>query len=78
MIFLSFPVEGGYSILMMSSEYGAAGEQHQGFVRVDNEELQYNVFDLSDDGILSGLLVDEWQVKLVWWRTDKYLGEGFQ
>ena len=75
LIFLSFPVEGGYSILVMSSESGAFGQQQQGFIRVDNEELQFNVFDLSADGILSGLLVDDWQVKLVWWRTDKFLGE---
>jgi hypothetical protein len=77
-IFLSFPVEGGYSILIMSSETGAAGEQYQGFIRVDNEELQFNAFDLSAEGILSGLLADDWQVKLVWWRTDKFLGEGIQ
>jgi hypothetical protein len=77
-IFLSFPVEGGYSMLVMSSEFGAAGEQRQGFIRVDDDELQFNAFDLSADGILSGLLVDEWQVKLVWWRTDKFLIEGFQ
>ena len=77
-IFLYFPVEGGYSILVMSSEYGAAGEQHQGFIRVDDDELQFNVFDLSADGILSALLVDDWEVKLVWWRTDKFPGEGLQ
>jgi hypothetical protein len=77
-IFLSFPVEGGYSILIMSSETGAAGDHYQGFIRVDNEELQFNAFDLSAEGILSGLLADDWQVKLVWWRTDKFLGEGIQ
>jgi len=77
-VFLSFPVEGGYSILMMSSESGASGEQHRGFIKVDNEELQYNVFDLSSDGILSGLLADDWHIKIVWWRTDKILGESFQ
>ena len=77
-IFLSYPMEGGYSILIMSSESGALGEQHQGFIQVDFDELQYNAFDLSADGILSGLLVDDWQVKLVWWRTDKFLGDAFQ
>ena len=77
-LFFSFPVEGGYSILVMSGESGASGEQHQGFIRVDDEELQFNVFDLSSDGILSGLLTDDWQVKVVWWRTDKFLGEGSQ
>ena len=77
-IFLSLPVEGGYSILVISSESGATHEQHQGFIRVENEELQFNVFDLSADGILSGLLAEDWQVKLVWWRTDKLLGMGSQ
>ena len=77
-IFLTFPVEGGYSLLVMSSESGASGEQRQGFIQVANDELQFNVFDLSADGILSGLLANDWQVKLVWWRTDKFLGEASQ
>jgi len=77
-LFFSFPVEGGYSILIMSSESGSAGEQHKAFIRVDNAELQFNVFDLSAEGILSGLLADDWQVKLVWWRTDKSLGDKTQ
>jgi hypothetical protein len=75
-IFLSFPVEGGYSILLLTPDSGSGMEQQQGFIQVKNEELQFNAFDLSADGILSGLLVDDWQVKLVWWRTDKFLGEG--
>jgi hypothetical protein len=74
-IFLSFPVEGGYSILIISSDSGTHVDQHQGFIQVEDEELQYNTFYLSGEGILSGLLVDEWQVKLVWWRTDKLLGD---
>jgi hypothetical protein len=77
-IFLSFPVEGGYSILIISSESGTHVDQHQGLIQVDDEELQYNAFYLSEGGILSGLLVDDWQVKLVWWRTDKLLGEASQ
>ena len=75
-IFLSFPIEGGYSILIVSSESGAAGKQQKGFIQVDNDELEFNIFDLSAEGILSGLLADEWQVKLVWWRTDKVLVEA--
>ncbi|AEF83419.1 LIC_12708 family protein [Leadbettera azotonutricia] len=73
-IFFSFPVEGGYSLLILSANSG--GEQRQGFIQVNNDELQFNVFDLSAEGILSGLLVDDWNVKLVWWRTDKFIGEG--
>jgi hypothetical protein len=77
-IFLSFPVENGYSILIMSSESGLSGEQHQGLIRVDSTELQCNAFDVSEDGILSALLLDDWGVKLVWWRTDKFIADGSQ
>jgi hypothetical protein len=61
-IFLSFPVEGGYSILLLYPDSGSGMEQQQGFIQVKNEELQFNAFDLSADGILSGLLVDDWRV----------------
>jgi hypothetical protein len=43
---------------------------------VDNEELQFNTFNISSEGILSALLATNWQAKLVWWRTDKFLEEG--
>ena len=72
-VFLYFPIETGYSILFLETD---SREQRRGFIRVDNEELQFNDFYLSADGILSALLVDEWQAKLVWWRTDKFIGES--
>jgi len=75
-IFLMFPVDEGYSILVLSSESGSQAEQRRGFMRVGDDELHFNAFDLSADGIISGLLADEWQAKLVWWRTDKILGES--
>jgi hypothetical protein len=75
-IFLSFPVEEGYSILLLTPDPGSGMEQQPGFIQVRNEELQFNAFDLSADGILSALLVDEWKARLVWWRTDKFLGEN--
>jgi hypothetical protein len=71
-VFLYFPVESGYSILFLNTN---SQEQRRGFIRVNNDELQFNDFNLSAEGILSALLVDEWQVKLVWWRTDKFIGE---
>ena len=77
-IFLSFPVEGGYSLLVITSEFGISGEQQQGFIQVDSSELKFNVFNLSSDGILTGLLADDWEAKLVWWRTDKFTGDGAQ
>ena len=75
-IFLMFPVDDGYSILVLPSESTAQAGQNRGFMRVDEEELQFNVFNLSANGIISGLLADEWKAKLVWWRTDKIIGDG--
>jgi hypothetical protein len=74
-VFFYFPVETGYSILFLNTNSGSHGEQRRGFIQVDNDELQFNAFDLSAEGILSALLVNDWQAKLVWWRTDKFLGE---
>ena len=75
--FFSFPDEGGYSILVLSTDQASGGTQHQGFIRVNDYELQYNVFSISDNGILSALLADDWRARLVWWRTDKFIGEAF-
>jgi hypothetical protein len=51
-------------------------EQRRGLIRVDKEELRLNNFNLSGDGILSALLVSDFEARLVWWRTDKILAEG--
>jgi hypothetical protein len=71
-VFLFFPVEGGYSILILAA---GSKEQRRCFIKVDDEELQFNAFNLSEDGILSGLLANSWEAKLVWWRTDRLAGE---
>jgi hypothetical protein len=72
-VFLSCPVDGGYSIMLLSTD---PHDQRQGFIQVDNEELQFNTFNISSEGILSALLATNWQAELVWWRTDKFLEEG--
>jgi hypothetical protein len=74
-VFLYVPVEAGYAILILALGSTANGEQHRGFIQVDPDELQFNAFDLAEDGILSGLLADTWDIKLVWWRTDKLIGD---
>jgi hypothetical protein len=89
-IFFSAPVDEGYSLLILRRENrgedeagtgqavtpSASLEQRRGFIRVENEELYLNSFNLSADGILSALLVSDFEVRLVWWRTDKALTEG--
>ncbi|QQO08059.1 LIC_12708 family protein [Breznakiella homolactica] len=74
-VLLSVPVEGGYAMLVLRS---GSPDQRRGFIRVDNEELQFNDFSVSEDGILSGLLATDWDAKVVWWRSDVLLGEFLQ
>ncbi|MDR2921827.1 MAG: hypothetical protein LBU85_00615 [Treponema sp.] len=71
-VFLYFPVDSGYSILVLDTH---SREQRRGYINFTNEELRFNDFYLSADGILSAMLADD-RVKLVSWRTDILLGEG--
>ena len=68
-ILLYFPIETGYAVLRMDSD----GHQRRGSIEIDPEELRYNNFHLSPDGILSALLVDDWKINVVWWRMDKFI-----
>jgi hypothetical protein len=74
-VFLTFPVDEGYAILILAAGSTPGGEQRRGFIQVNHEELQFNTFCLSPEGILSGLLATNWEAKLVWWRTDRLAGE---
>jgi hypothetical protein len=68
-IFFYFPVESGFSILVLDGTTGQ--ERAHSFIRVDNSELQFFAFNVSVDGILSALLSGPYEAKLVWWRTDR-------
>jgi hypothetical protein len=74
-VFLYFPEDEGYSLLILAADSTASGGQRRGFIRVDHEELAFNDFDLSEDGILSALLATDWEARVVWWRTDRLAGE---
>ena len=41
---------------------------------VSAEELVYNAFNLSSDGILSALLAGDTQAEIVWWKTNEITG----
>jgi len=71
-ILLCFPVETGYAVLRMDS--GGHG-QRRGFIELEPGEDRFNSFYLSPDGILSALLADEWKVRAVWWRMDRFMGD---
>jgi hypothetical protein len=69
-ILFYFPIDTGYAVLRMDSQ---GHGQRRGFINVDPGELWYNSFHLSPDGILSALLVDDWKMKVVWWRMDTFM-----
>jgi hypothetical protein len=73
-VFLSIPAEGGYSLLILPAKNPESG-QRRGFIAAATEELKFNRFSLSDEGILTGLLATDWEARLVWWRTDRLAGE---
>jgi hypothetical protein len=69
-ILLYFPVDSGYAILRMDSD---GHGQRRGLIDVNPDELKFNNFHLSPEGILSALLVDDWKINVVWWRMDKFM-----
>jgi hypothetical protein len=69
---LYFPVENGYSLLFV--DLYTRG-QRRGNIRFSNEEQVYNDFFLSTEGILCAMLADNFNIKLVWWRTDRIMFE---
>ena len=70
---LYFPVETGYSLLYADTQ---SHQQRRGSISFSNDEIRYNDFYLSPEGILSAMLADNFNVKFVWWRTDRFMGES--
>jgi len=69
---LYFPVDNGYSLLFVDTH---SRGQRRGFIKFSNDELKYNDFSLSQEGILSAMLADNFSVKFLWWRTDRFIGD---
>ncbi|MDR2344229.1 MAG: hypothetical protein LBD86_06850 [Spirochaetaceae bacterium] len=72
-VFFYYPIETGFSILLLAAD--GSDEQRRGVINVSGDELMYCTFDVSEEGILSALLATNYEVKLVWWRTDKLARE---
>jgi hypothetical protein len=68
-LFFYTPSDEGFSVLIIDS--ANPNKQRRGVIKVNPAELQLFSFNLSEEGVLSALLADEYQVKLVWWRTDR-------
>ncbi len=63
----------GFSILILNTE--DPNKQRRGVIKAQADELQLGTFNVSEEGVLSALLADNFRVKLVWWRTDKLAEE---
>jgi hypothetical protein len=70
---LYFPVETGFSLFFVNTH---SREQRRGNINFSNDEIRFNDFFLSAEGILSAMLADNFNVKIVWWRTDRFMGES--
>jgi hypothetical protein len=70
-LFFTFPKEDGYAILLLGAD--EKNEKKRGFINVSPDELEYNAFNISEEGIISAILASQFEVKVVWWRTDKLL-----
>jgi len=68
-----FPVETGYTLLSVDTN---SRVHRRGNISFTNDEIRYNDFFLSPEGILCAMLADSFNVKLVWWRTDRLMGES--
>ena len=68
-VLLYFPIENGYSLLFINV---LSREQRRTNIRFSAEDLGYNDFFLSTEGILCAMMSDS-NVKMVWWRTDRVL-----
>jgi len=71
-VLLYFPVDTGYSILLTDTNLH---EHRRGYINFSYDELMYNDFYLSADGILCAMLADNYTVKIVWWRTGNFMGK---
>jgi len=71
--FLYYPETGGFFIMVVGAN---TQERRSGFIKIDSNALQFNVFSLTAEGLLSAMVVDDWKVALTWWRTDKFIGAG--
>ncbi len=45
-------------------------------LEMDDKDISYSSFYLSDNGLLTALLAKESYIDIVWWRSDKIKGEG--
>lgn len=74
-LFLYSPVARGYEICIADLH---SGRIQRRTLPVDYADQVYNVFHLSEDGILSAVLAGAGEAAVVWWRTDALTGDSLR
>ena len=69
--FLTTPRSDGYMLELIDLH---SNKIYTRVLSVSAEELVYNAFNLSSDGILSALLAGDTQAEIVWWKTNEITG----
>lgn len=69
--FLTTPREDGYVLELIDLH---SNKIYTRTLTVSVDELAYNAFNLSSDGILSAILAGNERVGIVWWRTNEITG----
>ena len=65
-----FPTDEGLSLLFVNLNNR---EQRRGNIKFSDDELGFNDFFLSTEGILCAMMAEDFHVKFVWWRTDRMI-----
>lgn len=71
-IYLTTPISSGYALKILNSK---SQKQIHKKLLVEDFEIFYNSFNLSETGIISALLAQNDKTSVVWWRADKLIGE---
>lgn len=69
--FLTTPLPDGYILELIDLQ---SNKIYTRTLSVSPEELTYNAFNLSPDGILSAILAGNDQAAIVWWRANEIIG----
>lgn len=69
-LFFMVPVENGYMVELVNHDNSRVIKR---FLGIDNTNLLYQNFNLSNNGIISALLAEKDKCQIVWWRTDTLL-----
>ena len=68
---LTTPRSDGYILELIDLH---SNKTYTRILSVSADELVYNAFHLSSDGILSALLAGDKQADIVWWQTNEVTG----